>query len=172
MKYKVFDTEQRYEFTQELFKDKLKTLRTAMDHWDNKQHWSINFLMPLLSIQERELVADLKDNLSPQEVEILFISYYLTKNQKSFLIYLESRSVNYAGRIDYSQINEEDVEDLEKFVKLGWAETGRINSRYHTENGSDWIELSIFGYDLAHRARKERAFRIIANRCYTRTNEK
>ena len=99
--------------------------------------------------------------------------YNFNKMEKSLLLYLESRAVDNAGKIDSRQINEEDRLKIAEWVEDGFIESGRIAySSISNRNESTWVKLSNDAHREAARLRKERAARAWEGRRYLTTEER
>ena len=92
---------------------------------------------------------------------------------KSLLLYLETRAVDYSGRVDGRYMNDEDTEMAKKWNDEGYLEFGRVCSDDLRSNaGSLSVHLSEQAYADVARFRKERAERGWKNRNYRTTKEK
>lgn len=95
----------------------------------------------------------------------------LTKDQISTLLYLETRAVDRAGRVNQDNLNDEDREWIKAMTEIGFLKFGRIVRQDCNSDGSSWVELSDKAWEMAARFRRERAERMLARRTYTRTCE-
>lgn len=95
----------------------------------------------------------------------------LSKNEKSLLLYLEARTVDYGGRVDIRRINEQEMEIIEEWKKKGFIEFGRIVARHHSSEGTHWCKLSDEAWFFAHNERKARAERLWVRRNWIGTEE-
>jgi hypothetical protein len=95
----------------------------------------------------------------------------LTKDERSLLLYFESRSIDYYGRVDPRQMNDEDREIAERWNKEKFVLYGRIASDWVNEYGSEWCRLSDEAMKLAAEERKARANRMWKKRPWKSTQE-
>lgn len=95
----------------------------------------------------------------------------LTKDEKSLLLFLETRQVDYGGRVNLQHMNDEDMEIAERWNKEGFIGFGRIVIRNHNSDGTHWCRLSKEAFEVAHELRKERAERMWLNRTWLGTKE-
>lgn len=100
----------------------------------------------------------------------------MTKDENSLLLYLETRAVDYSGRIDQMQMNDGDRRLLAEWSASGFVETGRICFKDvtagHRKQETNWVRLSEVAFQEAHRLRRERAERCWKNKTYKTTQEK
>ncbi len=95
----------------------------------------------------------------------------LNKDQLSLILYLETRAVDYGGRVDMRRMNKQDADEIDKWVKDGFIHFGRISYDDFNGNGTHWVELTDGAFDMAHAERKARAIRMMNNRRWTKTGE-
>ncbi len=96
----------------------------------------------------------------------------LTKVQRSLILYLETRIVDRAGRLDSRHLNKEDRDQLKVWNADGFIQYGRIVMEDCNSDGSTWVEFSEEAWDVAHAERRARGHRMLESRNYTRTNER
>jgi len=84
----------------------------------------------------------------------------LSKVEKSLLLYLETRAVDYGGLVDISRMNEEDMSIAEQWNKSSFIKFGRVKIQYHNRDGTHWCKLSPEAFRLAHAERIARCERI------------
>ncbi|MEM9552636.1 MAG: hypothetical protein AAGC60_00130 [Acidobacteriota bacterium] len=96
----------------------------------------------------------------------------LNRDEKSLLLFLETRAVDYSGRVATQRMNADDWQILKRWTETGFIESGRIASDYLSRDGSHWVLLSEEAVSVAHRLRRERATRCWANKAYLTTAEK
>lgn len=100
----------------------------------------------------------------------------MTKDERSLLLYLESRAVDNAGRVDTLRMNHDDNKILERWTSTGFVESGRICFAdvrgSQTRQESAWVKLSDEAFRLAHAERKARALRLWEARSYKTTADK
>lgn len=92
--------------------------------------------------------------------------------EKSLLLYLETRMVDYQGRIDNRHLNGVDDEILEEWRRKGYLRFGRIVFRDSKRHESRWVDLPESMMRLAWDLRMEKAREGQKNRSYERTEEK
>lgn len=100
----------------------------------------------------------------------------LTKDEKSLLLYLETRAVDHGGLINMAQMNCTDVAVAErwakdKFIKFGRIAADNIKSGTRTEQITHWCELTDTAFALAHQERIQRARRMLKKRAWRRAGE-
>ena len=95
----------------------------------------------------------------------------MTKDERSLLLFLETRAVDYGGRVNLVHMNKEDMEIAEKWNKEVFIEFGRIVARNINSDGSSWCKLSEEAFKLAHKERKARAKRMWQNRTWLSTKD-
>jgi hypothetical protein len=95
----------------------------------------------------------------------------MTKDEKSLLLFLETRAVDYGGRVNLQHMNQDDVKIAEKWNEEGFLEFGRIVIRNHNSDGTHWVKLTNEAFRVAHKLRRERADRMYQNRTWLSTKE-
>jgi hypothetical protein len=87
----------------------------------------------------------------------------LTRDQKSLILYVETRCVDHDGLLRGEQMNQEDRENLKVFQESGHLTYGRVPAMMLSKlsGQTHWATLTDAGFALAHALRKERASRII-----------
>lgn len=93
------------------------------------------------------------------------------KDEKSLLLYLESRAVDHSGILDDKHLNTADRDNLKAWAESGFIETGRVASDF-LERGTTWAKPSSEAINEAHALRKARAERLWENKTYLTTDEK
>ena len=96
----------------------------------------------------------------------------LTKDERSLLLFMESRATDQSGRVKTVHMNEADMKIAERWNREGFVKFGRIASEDLSEFGSHWCFLSDEAWTLAHAERKARAARTWAKRGWKTTEEK
>ena len=101
-----------------------------------------------------------------------------TRDERSLLMYLESRSVDQQGSLDSVQMNHEDAEILKEWKEKGFVEIGRICSEdlgrfksSRTSNVYTWVRLSPEAFELATELRRAKAERTWDKRSWRTTEE-
>jgi hypothetical protein len=88
------------------------------------------------------------------------------RTEQGLLLYLESRAVDYDGRLDDRHLNREDRAILKRWTAAGYVRSGRVAFRNPTTgepvvgrlmNGMTWATLSEDAWRHAHQLRRERA---------------
>ena len=96
----------------------------------------------------------------------------MTKDERSLLLFLETCSVDYGGKIDARHMNAEDFRIAESWNKSGYIKFGRICWRDISEDKrSYWVEFSEEAWKDAHAERRARYDRIEGNRTWVRTED-
>lgn len=97
----------------------------------------------------------------------------MTPDERSLLLYLETRAVDYGGLVDIKHMNKEDFDIAKKWDKEEFIKFGRIKFRYikfHSIGVSThWCELSEEAWKLAHSERKARCIRIMSKQIIDKT---
>lgn len=93
----------------------------------------------------------------------------LSRDEKSLLLYLETRAVDFNGRVDTRHMNEDGQAIAKRWNTEGFVEWGRIIHADCNTQGSMWCKLSDNAWDIVKQLRKDRAVRGFDNRVYTRT---
>ena len=96
----------------------------------------------------------------------------MTKDEKSLLLFFESRATDNAGKVDLRHMNQQDIEIAKKWDKEGFCGFGRVASEGVNQYGSHWCQLSDTAWHLAHQARKAKAIRTWDKRSWKTTEEK
>ena len=96
----------------------------------------------------------------------------LTKDQRTLLLYLETRAVDHAGRVDGTAMNEHDFKQAAEWDRQGFVRFGRVASECVTQHGAHWVEFTDQAWAAAHSERRARAERTRARRTYRTTAEK
>ena len=95
----------------------------------------------------------------------------LTKDEKSLLLFLETRQVDYGGRVNLAHMNNEDMEIAERWNKEKFIGFGRIVMRNHNSDGTHWCKLSEEAFKIAHNLRRERAKRMWERKTWISTED-
>ena len=93
----------------------------------------------------------------------------MSRDEKSLLLFLETRAVDYGGRVNLAHMNKEDIDISKKWNKEGFIGFGRIVHRHHNSDGTNWCQLSDEAWKLAHEERNNRANRLWENRSWLST---
>ena len=91
----------------------------------------------------------------------------LTKREQSTLLYLETCLVDAYGRVEGRRMNEEDLRNIDKFIKDGIIQFGELSS-LAIENFKTmgftytyYVRFTDEAWKLAHKFRRERSDRMI-----------
>ena len=95
----------------------------------------------------------------------------MSKDEKSLILFLETRQVDYGGRVNTQHMNSDDMEIASRWDKKGFIGFGRIVMRNHNSDGTHWCKLSEEAFQLAHELRRERAGRMWLNKTWLSTKE-
>lgn len=95
-----------------------------------------------------------------------------SKDERSLLLYVEARAVDFGGRMNPAQLNGIDMEILKRWQSEGKLEFGRIASEDVNRDGSLWVRLEPETIFLAQAERRARIIRMQKNRHYKTTEEK
>lgn len=91
----------------------------------------------------------------------------LTKDEQSILLYIETRAVDYRGRLDSRQMSLEDYTILKRWYKEGFVFFSRIKmtdmdiSQTPQRYWTDFVILSPEAWQLAHETRMAKAKRAL-----------
>ena len=96
----------------------------------------------------------------------------MTKEERSLLLYLETRAVDYGGTVDARHMNQADFAllDVWKIDKL--VDFGRLASECCTPTRQYWVTFSDRAWALAHEERRARNTRMNSKRDWYTTQEK
>lgn len=98
-----------------------------------------------------------------------------TRDEKSLLLYLEARAVDFGAIIDGRQMNDDDEAILARWVRTGFVETGRIRADKDPVSGAirlrRWVRLSPAAVQEAHAERAARIDRVWESRAWATTQE-
>ena len=100
----------------------------------------------------------------------------LSKAEECLLMYLETRAVDYYGKVDVRKMNDVDFSIAKEWNASGYVRFGRIASEdietpTRQSAASHWCELSDGAWKDVARLRRERAERALKNRAYRRAEE-
>ena len=88
----------------------------------------------------------------------------MSKDEKSLLLFLETRAVDHAGMVNLQHMNVEDCALAKAWDEAGFIEFKRIPFKclkQHKRSGStSWVILSDAAWDLVAKLRRERADRL------------
>lgn len=104
----------------------------------------------------------------------------MTKDERSLLLYLETRAVDQGGLVDIRHMNGEDIKIAHEWDKEGFINYGRVcfeDAQRLSQGGmagkknTAWVELSEEAWTLVHAERKARAVRMWEKRSWKKTSE-
>lgn len=95
----------------------------------------------------------------------------MSKDEKSLLLFLETRAVDYGGRINIKHMNQDDMDITKKWDNFKFIRFGRIVLRHHNGDGTHWCKLSEEAWALAHQERRARQKRLWEKRSWISTDE-
>lgn len=90
----------------------------------------------------------------------------MARDEKTLLLFLETRAVDHAGRVDIRHMNYDDMNLAQTWALEGFVEFGRIESQHHSKYGTHYVHLSEAAMEAAHKERRARAERQWARRRY------
>lgn len=96
----------------------------------------------------------------------------MTSDERSLLLYLETRAVDHGGIVDTIHMNKEDMDIAKKWDKEGFVKFGRIKFHSITSAGTYWCELSDEAWQLAHAERKAKCARIMSRQTIDKTSDR
>ena len=99
-----------------------------------------------------------------------------TKDERSLLLYIETRCVDYGGVLDTRHLNDDDQELLEKWKAEGFIDTGRVAFKTIPDAPgcrawTQWVSLSEEAWKAAFIQRIARFAREHHNRKWMTTEE-
>lgn len=98
----------------------------------------------------------------------------MSKDERSLLIYFESRSVDNGGTVDTRRMNDIDMEIAKRWNDEDFISFGRIcfeDTEKDRGKFSHWCSLSDEAFGLAHSERKARSIRLWEKRNFSTTSE-
>ena len=96
----------------------------------------------------------------------------MSRDERSLLLYFESRAVDHGGLVDARRINDSDFKLAQGWDTQGFVSFGRLASEYLTAQSSHWCHLSQEAWELAHEERRARHLRLYEKRTWQTTEEK
>lgn len=96
----------------------------------------------------------------------------MTKDERSLLLFFETRAVDYAGKVQTAHMNADDFKIAQRWDSEGFVNFGRIAFEDVNSHGSHWCRLSDDAWALAHEERQARACRTWRRRSWRTTEEK
>lgn len=95
----------------------------------------------------------------------------MSGEERSLLLFLETRAVDYGGRVNVEHMNQVDMNIAERWNSEGFVGFGRIVMRNHNRDGTHWCKLPEEAWKLAHAERKARHERMWLKRNWITTEE-
>jgi len=97
----------------------------------------------------------------------------MSRLEKSLLLYLETRAVDYGGVVDTRHMNNEDMEIAKQWNRDEFVRFGRICFNDIVKDVcSHWCHLTEEAWELSYQLRRNRADRMWKKRDYQKTEEK
>ncbi len=94
-----------------------------------------------------------------------------TRDQKSLILFLETRVVDYAGRVRIAHMSPDDSIQAKVWAKAGFIGFGRIVHQDINRDGTHWVTFTDEAWDAAHRERQAKGKRTRQKRSYQTTQE-
>lgn len=99
-----------------------------------------------------------------------------TKDERSLLLFLETRAVDHSGRVSTARMNDEDFEIATRWNEEEYVAFGRIAFEDIIELGTHntsthWCHLSPEAWSDVHELRRARAERLWESRTFRSTKE-
>lgn len=97
----------------------------------------------------------------------------MNRDERSLLLYLETRVVDHGGLVDTRHMNSDDDAIADKWVDKGFIQYGRVAFEDIKKSSACgyWCDLSNDAWSLAHEERRARAKRMADDRTWRRTEE-
>jgi len=92
----------------------------------------------------------------------------MTSDERSLLLYFETRMVDYGGLIDVKHMNNVDRDIADKWNEEGFIKSGRIKAHSIIIFGH-WCEFSEEAWKLAHLERRAKCKRIMSRQTIDKT---
>ena len=92
----------------------------------------------------------------------------MTSDERSLLLYFETRAVDYGGLIDTKHMNREDMEIADIWNEEGFIKSSRVKA-HSIVVFSHWCELSEEAWKIAHTERRAKYKRIISRQPINKT---
>ena len=96
----------------------------------------------------------------------------LTKDERSLLLFLEARAIDYDGRVSQERMNADDFKIAQEWDEEGFISFGRICVPDISVHGAYWTHLSPLAWAVTFILRRERAERGWKAKSYQTTAEK
>jgi hypothetical protein len=97
----------------------------------------------------------------------------LTKEQKSLLLFLETRAVDHGGLVATEHMNDDDLAQAKSWTTAGFIGFGRLasESMTHPRRSTHWVTLSDEAWKWTHAERRARNGRLYEKRTWLKTSE-
>jgi len=121
---------------------------------------------------ENQGVADSGPETKEPEARVYELENF-GKQERSLLLFLETRAVDYSGAVKTAHMNEADMDLARTWDQIGLIGFGRIafESLPRPDGSTHWVFLSPDAWRLAHEERMARGCRTFARRTYMKTSE-
>jgi hypothetical protein len=96
----------------------------------------------------------------------------MSKDERSLLLFLETRACDHAGKVQTTHMNSDDLEIAKRWDAEGFVRFGRIASEDLNQYGTHWCSFSDEAYVLAYEERRARCIRTWKKRTWRTTEEK
>jgi len=102
----------------------------------------------------------------------MFAIEKMSKDEKDLLMHLETRAVDYGGRVVMTHMNGTDVTIIKRWAKKGFIGFGRIRFEdTKAFSSTHWCEFTAESWKVVHQLRLARAKRVFGGRRWTKTEE-
>lgn len=95
----------------------------------------------------------------------------MNKDERSLLLFLETRAVDYGGRVNGQHMNADDYQIAKRWNETGFIKFGRIRFKDVNRDGADWVFLSEEAWELARQERRARAERMWLKKSWLSTED-
>lgn len=89
----------------------------------------------------------------------------MSREEKSLLLYLETRCVDYGGVVSMQRMNAEDLDIVKRWASADFIAWGRIVASAIQGDKTHWCYLGVDAWRIAQTLRQERAMRNYERRC-------
>lgn len=124
------------------------------------------------------LVGPIRHPLKPAWLEVVAAvdaqataAEQMTRQQRSLLLYLETRAVDSHGRVDVQHMNADDMAQARAWAGCSFIGFGRIVHAHATSSGTYWVQFTDAAWDAAHTLRRLRGMHGWEQRRYETTDE-
>lgn len=95
----------------------------------------------------------------------------MTKDERSLILFFESASVDYGGRLNTAHMNADDMKIAKDWTSEGFVTFSRIASKFLCSDKTHSVVLSEDAWRIAHEERKERFNRLYSKKTWLTTTE-